>query len=202
MTENRQITVQNGTKKKDITEQQIKTILPTCLDCLKDEQIWVGYDKKKIPLNAHTGFGASSTNPNTWVTYQEAQKAFCNKPDVIGIGVVLGKLHSGYTLCAFDIDHCINENGEISKKALDLIKCINGYTEYSVSGTGIHILFQVADEITINTKNQLKISEFGYTTLENINDENGKFDWCGQLEFYFQKRYIALTGKEYHYDNN
>jgi putative DNA primase/helicase len=45
------------------------------------------------------------------------------------------------SLCGIDIDHCINEQGTLTAEAADIIETMNSYTEYSISGTGIHILF-------------------------------------------------------------
>ena len=59
---------------------------------------------------------------------------YVNDYDGIGIGVFDG-------FSAVDIDHCV-VNGELSELALDIIKTMNSYTEFSPSGTGIRIIFK------------------------------------------------------------
>lgn len=44
-------------------------------------------------------------------------------------------------VCGVDIDKCIDDDGNISKLALEIIKFFNSYTEISPSGKGIRILF-------------------------------------------------------------
>lgn len=45
---------------------------------------------------------------------------------------------------AIDIDHCIDENGELSPLAFDVMDMVQGYTEYSPSGHGLRILLKAS----------------------------------------------------------
>lgn len=126
---------------------------------LKQRDHWVVWmlspspdpDKKpdKIPINPITGAGASSTQPETWTTYDYAV-AFFNKKagkkntaagragTVAGIGYVFSK-KDPYT--GIDIDDCIS-NGKPLPWAGDIIKGIDSFTEISQSGGGIHTIVE------------------------------------------------------------
>lgn len=90
----------------------------------------------KEPVSPITGYGAKADDPSTWGTFDRAL-ALIGKNGVDGIGVELG---SG--LCGIDIDHCIDEKGEVSKQAQDIVSTMaGGYVEISPSGHGMHVLF-------------------------------------------------------------
>lgn len=98
-----------------------------------------GGKRTKVPYNPRTGGRAQSTNPDTFAPLAVALAAL--EPggyDGIGVGVF-------GTLGAIDIDHCISDAGEISEMALDIVRTMNSYTEYSPSGKGLRILFTVPD---------------------------------------------------------
>ena len=90
-------------------------------------------------------YGANSTDPSTWGTFEQAvsvigRKCIVGNDDgtVEGIGFVFSPPY-----CGIDIDHCIDsETGEINSKALDIVAEMNSYTERSPSGTGIHIIYK------------------------------------------------------------
>lgn len=54
--------------------------------------------------------------------------------DGIGIGVF-------DDIAGIDIDHCIDDSGQLSTIALDIVQTMNAYTEISPSGKGLRILF-------------------------------------------------------------
>ena len=132
---------------------------------------------KKTPTN--------NTKPNdkkTFYSYDEMMKI---KKDYEGIGI---GIFDSY--CGIDIDHCIDEKGSLSEVAKDIIKTIKSYTEKSLSGTGIHIIFKC--------ENQEQINSMKYYTKMNENQlqKNG-FKETGGLEIYqgnFDNRYLTLTG--------
>lgn len=78
--------------------------------------------------------GAMSNNSDTWGTYESAIKAM--ESNIFnGLGIMF---YDG--LCGIDIDGCI-ENGSLTDPAIDIINIMDSYSEYSPSGTGLHILF-------------------------------------------------------------
>lgn len=99
----------------------------------------------KKPVNPHNLYGANSTDPSTWGTFEQAvsvigRKCIVGNDDgtVEGIGFVFSPPY-----CGIDIDHCIDsETGKINSKALDIVAEMNSYTERSPSGTGIHIIYK------------------------------------------------------------
>jgi putative DNA primase/helicase len=91
----------------------------------------------KIPYSPHTSVRASSTDPETWGSYQEAVAA-CKKHGYGGIGFVFTAEDD---LCGVDLDGCLDpETGEIEDWAQEMIEELNSYAEISPSGTGIHVL--------------------------------------------------------------
>jgi hypothetical protein len=95
---------------------------------------WVNYKRvDKIPINPKTLGNASTTNPDTWGTYEQACQ---NESDSLGIGFVITK-ESG--IIGIDLDHCIDESGAVSDFAKEVVLLIDSYTEQSPSETGLHI---------------------------------------------------------------
>ena len=105
----------------------------------KDEKIWVNWKllkvkgkATKIPY-ATTGRKASSTDPATWSTYEEAKEASAN----VGIIFRPDKL-----LLGCDIDHCLVDGEIVHEQAdaiTDFLIAADTYTEVSPSNTGLHI---------------------------------------------------------------
>ena len=122
---------------------------------LKDKRQWVCYmmpvnpekgKPDKIPINPHTLWGASSTNPDTWGSFQEAieqvgQVGHCKRKDetisspIVGVGFVF----NGDGVVGVDFDHCIVD-GKIDQWVGEWIRRFNSYVEFSPSDTGVHIL--------------------------------------------------------------
>ena len=95
----------------------------------------------KVPYNAHTAGKASTTAPRTWSTFEQAKAAYLQRPDFYdGIGFVFSKSDP---YCGVDLDHCINDAGEISSWAAERerqLQASGAYTETSVSDTGVHAI--------------------------------------------------------------
>jgi len=92
---------------------------------------------KKIPINAMTGGKAQSNNPSTWCGFDQAVKA---SEQFSGIGFMFDNGVFGV-----DLDGCEAEiedyrNGTDDNLVSEFIHTLKSYTEYSVSGKGIHIL--------------------------------------------------------------
>lgn len=109
---------------------------------LKDKRQWVCYmmpvnpekgKPDKIPINPHTLWGASSTNPDTWGSFQEAieqvgQVGHCKRKDetisspIVGVGFVF----NGDGVVGVDFDHCIVD-GKIDQWVGEWIRRFNSY---------------------------------------------------------------------------
>jgi primase-polymerase (primpol)-like protein len=91
-----------------------------------------GWDKPL--LNPKTGKLASSTNPETWATFQQVA-TFMHQAAADGIGF---NLLSYPDIVVHDLDDCRNpETGEISAEAMAIVRVVGGYWEVTPSGTGI-----------------------------------------------------------------
>src|SRR5579872_6432149 len=116
------------------------TITATKIDALttlRSRPQWVVYclepEKKdatrltKVPYNAKNGYPASSTNPKTWATYDQAVKALNHTKNVNGkpfngIGFVFN-----LDITGVDCDHCIDANGKIDLWAQAVIDQCDSY---------------------------------------------------------------------------
>ena len=93
-----------------------------------------GGKRTKVPYSPRGG-AAKSNDPSTWATLPEAQGA-AERGQCDGIGFMFDG-----TCFGVDIDHCIDpDTGEITAEALAIAKALHSYTEFSPSGTGLHIL--------------------------------------------------------------
>src|ERR1035438_3248629 len=127
--------------------ERIKTLisLPSLANipsCLKSQRIW--YPSRftprpdgrlnKPPCNRH---GKPSTNwqdESNWMSFDEAVNL-----NMDGVGIVL---HEALGLTGIDFDECVVDGVIIDPWVAQKVKELDSYTEYSVSGTGIHVLVQ------------------------------------------------------------
>lgn len=129
---------------------------------------WVVHDKNKIPYNPQSQKRAKAGRPETWDTFENAASSI--KAPYVGIGFEL----NGNGIIGIDIDHCIDsETGKATPFAQGIIDYLDSYTEYSPSGTGIHIFITGA-----------------------IPSDGRKRSDLG-LEMYQSRRYLTVTGNPY-----
>jgi hypothetical protein len=96
-----------------------------------------GGKARKEPFNSSLERKASSTDPQTWVSYDEAHAAFGS----CGYDGVMFALCAEDGLVFVDLDGCRDpETGTIEDWAQEIVKRLNSYTEVSPSGTGLHVL--------------------------------------------------------------
>ena len=96
---------------------------------------------KKVPMTPKNGrlVNADVTNPENWLTYEEALSWY-KRGECSGIGFVL--TNADPKICCVDVDHCINPDGSLNDEAKAVISlCSNSWTEISQSGNGIHVWF-------------------------------------------------------------
>ena len=119
---------------------------------------------------------ASSTDPGTWGQYADAVEVVAEgAADGIGFALL------GSNIGAVDLDHCRDaDSGAISPWAEDIRAQANGsYCEVTVSGTGLRIISQVANETECHRK----------FTVDRATD--------GSIEIYRNcARYITVSGLE------
>ena len=118
-------------------------------DYLKSLNIWCGYrlvkrgdGYTKPPINLNvigdTADYADVSNPSHCVDYATALRIYdIHKRDLAGLCVQL----LNTDLVAIDIDHCINQQGDLSPLAIDVLRSMYpSYAELSPSKTGLHVL--------------------------------------------------------------
>lgn len=92
----------------------------------------------KVPFNPLTGQPAKSNDPQTWVSFDDAES---HAPNWDGIGFFF---HEGYY--GVDLDNVESaviryQNGEFDDNIVaDFIDTLTSYAEISPSGTGVHII--------------------------------------------------------------
>jgi len=87
----------------------------------------------KIPYNIAER-KADYTNPSEWLPFEAVTLQY-SRGHYDGIGLVLTE-----GLCGLDEDHCVNEDGSLDEEAARHIRLLNSYSEFSVSGEGVHCL--------------------------------------------------------------
>jgi putative DNA primase/helicase len=89
----------------------------------------------KVPYTASTGRRASTTDPTTWTSFNDA---LAHLDTFEGVGLVLGR-----ELIGVDLDKCRDpETGYIEPWAQKIIARLDSYTEISPSGTGLKVLLR------------------------------------------------------------
>jgi hypothetical protein len=111
-------------------------------DALKSGRCWVGCDADKVPYIVGTPWRASSTDPNTWYTYEQALKAYKAKRHV-GIGRVFSE---DDPFVGVDLDDIRKNQSEasIQLEAMQILRLLDSYSEVSPSGCGIKIWVRAA----------------------------------------------------------
>jgi putative DNA primase/helicase len=119
--------------------------------------IWNGSKWTKRPIQT-SGYGASTTNPKHWSSFDDAKQAYecavalgyielrekgktVQQVPVGGVGFVFDGRPDpdGLVFAGVDFDKVILE-GKIAPLAKERIKRLRSYTELSVSGSGLHVI--------------------------------------------------------------
>ncbi len=119
---------------------------------------------KKIPLNPRTGEKASPTDPSTWGSFADALHALARGAGAgtAGIGFVFAE-DDPFT--GTDLDGCIENTGGVAPWAHAVVSLLDSYTEYSPSGTGLHILTRASIPAGKRTDHTEMYSTGRYFTL-------------------------------------
>ena len=134
---------------------------------LKKLNQWVcANEDSKVPMQANRPYPASSTNPATWASFEDALWAVEH-----GYYDYLGFVFNDNGIVGIDIDDAINF-GTWSPLAHEIVNLCYSYTELSKSGTGVHIF--VKGDIPFKGKNNLagveiyKTARFFIMTGDNV----------------------------------
>lgn len=155
---------------------QFKDIAPAFPQELKHLTRWIVRTADKTPFSAfEQDENLGPINPHNedfQADYDTALGALEQTTLYSGIGFVFNRA-DGYT--GTDFDNCVNpETQEIRQDIKEIIEKVDSYTEFSPSGTGIHI---------ITRGWQFPIGPAG--------EQGGKI---GKAEMYSGKRYFTVTG--------
>ena len=125
----------------------------------------------KVPIDPLYCYNASSTNPQTWASFNIAKLRVQE-----GSYDYVGFVFNDNGIVGIDIDDGYDEDGFMSALAADIIGKCESYTEKSKSGRGFHILLK--GELPFKGKNNLK-----------------------GVEIYKSSRYFIMTGDTLLYHN-
>ena len=110
---------------------------------------WVcANEDSKVPMQANSPYPASSTNPATWASFEDALWAVEH-----GYYDYLGFVFNDNGIVGIDLDDAFTDLG-ITQLAEDICEhCDGTYMEYSKSGDGLHLF--VKGDIPFKGKNNL-----------------------------------------------
>ena len=99
---------------------------------------WAAAKRTKVPIVARTGKKASSTNPDDWAPFSVVLHYLKQREGhVDGVGFVFSE-HDPY--CGIDLDDARDpETQTIRPEAQAIIDRFDSFTEWSISGNGVHI---------------------------------------------------------------
>ena len=139
---------------------------------LKELNQWVcTRSDSKVPMRAFENEAASSTNPQSWATFDTANEAVSK-----GYYDYCGFVFADNGIVGIDIDTGYDDDGLMTPLAADIIGRCESYTEKSKSGRGFHIL------------------------LRGTLPFKGKNNLAG-VEIYKSARYFIMTGDTIIYSN-
>ena len=147
---------------------------------LKERDYWICWreetrdgEKTKVPINPGTGDFASTTNKETWRSFEEATNAHAGGDiDTDGVGFVFTESD---TIAGIDLDDCRNpDTGQpTTEAAREIIDECDSYTEVSTTATGYHSLLHGF------------VPEGG---------NRGDIDDTAHIELYDESRFFVVTG--------
>jgi len=141
----------------------------------------------KKPIDAKTGGAGSHSNPATWADFDTALKHFRESDIANGIGFTFSE---DDPYCGIDLDKVYDTKTRKMKKwAADIIKQINSYTEFSPSGTGIHILTKAKVPYPSGRKNQ----ELGFEIYDNVRYYTMTGDRCEEYPATLEERQAEVN---------
>jgi primase-polymerase (primpol)-like protein len=115
-------------------------------ETLRERDQWVCWREEerdgkptKIPVTPGAGEFASSTEPETWASF-EAALDYIETEHADGVGFVFTE---NDPIVGVDLDDCRDpETADVDDNAQDIIARLDSYTEVSPSGTGYHVLIR------------------------------------------------------------
>jgi hypothetical protein len=91
----------------------------------------------KPPIGAN-GREIDATNPANLLGFDEARRVALSYGD--GIGFALGKPDDRLGIVGIDLDHCIDDQGDVSDEAMRIVDLLQSYTYVTPSRRGLRVL--------------------------------------------------------------
>jgi primase-polymerase (primpol)-like protein len=92
----------------------------------------------KPPIDPESGREIDATDPDNWLTFDQARRAARKRGD--GIGFALGPEDNRLGIVGSDFDKCIGPDGAIDPDVMCDVRSLDSYTERTPSGTGLRTL--------------------------------------------------------------
>jgi hypothetical protein len=112
---------------------------------------------------------ASTVEPSTWATYEEAVAA---AKDADGVGFVFTEADP---YVGVDLDDCLTAGGDLHPAAENIVSTLDGWTEWSPSKRGIHVIVKA------------KLNGGRHKTSDT--------PWDGAFEVYDRRRFFTTPGE-------
>lgn len=149
---------------------------------LKEMKRWIVYKPiikngktQKVPINPLTARSLAWSDETQWLSFDDANR-LSQRHDDYGIGFILGDGVAG-----IDLDNVVKVDGTLQEIATDVISSMNSYTEYSLSGKGLHILFLANLSNSFNNRRKILNHDGTYSNIE----------------MYSSGRFFVVTGNIY-----
>lgn len=159
-----------------IDASHLREVVP---EALRERPQWVlwkyverGGKQTKMPIAADTGKAASSTDPTTWTTFDEAVAAARRFASIAGVGFVFS---ADDAFCGIDLDECIVD-GQVVPQAQAIIDELDSYTEVSPSGNGVKLIVAARKP-------------------EGVGCKTTKIDGFKEIEVYDTDRFFTITAE-------
>ncbi len=153
--------------------------IPAELKALKQFVNWgveLGAGNIKQPYSPITKHSSDWTNPANWGTFKQAYQGVLD-----GWAAGVGFAFNGGGVIGVDLDNCF-KGGKLITEAEDIVKRLNSFTEYSLSGKGLHIYVNAPSVETGITKTSIDFP--GYPKEDKRH-----------FEIYASTGYFAMTGR-------
>ena len=165
------------------TARDTAPIVQNTPQCLRSRRQWVcwRYDTSdsgkptKVPYDPRSGRRASSTDPATWITFEEALDAYTATESYNGVGYVFSGSDG---MAGIDLDDCIRSDGSLAPWAQEVVDQFQTYSEISPSETGLKVFLRGRKP-------------------DHAGCKVGNLDGGGELEMYDRNRYFTITGNRW-----
>jgi len=173
------------------------------LASLSGAELWVGWRQEKrdgrltkIPYDAIRGAWASSDDPTTWSTREEAEFwAMRERGD--GVGIMFAEIEDDAFLAGVDLDSCRSRvSEEIEPWAQEVVSRFATYTEVSPSGTGLKLFFRIA------TADRAAVDALFGGQNGRLFKRGGGGDHPPAIEIHKGRRYFTVTDDSVGLDDN